>query len=119
MSTVESALAPGPTRDRTVEAPALPAVVGEAMIERAKSVVVVAQRVDEDQAAEILLDAAREVGIPVRLAAYQVMTALQADVGHEGITHDTLVRALYAVRPVEAPQDGAKAPERRLARHAA
>lgn len=53
------------------------------------------------------------------MAARQVMAALQADVGHEGITHDTLVRALDAVRPVEQPQDSATAPERRPARHAA
>lgn len=76
------------------------AVVGEAMIERAKSVVVVAQRVDEDEAGQILLDAAYKARIPVRMAADQVMTALEADECRDGITHDTLVRALGAVHPI-------------------
>lgn len=82
-----------------------PALLGETMIERAKTVVVVAQRVDEDRAAQILLDAASKADIPVRLAADQVMTALEADDLHEGITQDTLVHALGCVRHVEWPQD--------------
>jgi hypothetical protein len=86
------------------------AVVGEAMIERAKSVVVVAQRVDEDEAGQILLDAAYKAHIPVRLAADQVMTALQADECPDGITQDTLMRALAAVRPVEQPNEPAGRP---------
>jgi CO dehydrogenase/acetyl-CoA synthase epsilon subunit len=81
------------------------ALVGEAMIERAKSVVVVAQRVDEDEAGQILLDAACKARIPVRMAADQVMTALEAEVSADGITHDTLVRALDAVHPVGRPHD--------------
>jgi hypothetical protein len=80
-----------------------PAVVGQAMIERAKSVVVLAQRVGEDEAAEILLAAACKADIPVRLAADQVMEALEADECRDGITHDTLMRALAAVRPVPQP----------------
>jgi len=91
--------------DPTVEALTLPSVVGEAMIERAKSVVVVAQRVDDDEAAEILLDAARRAEIPVRLAADQVMSALETEVEDEGITQETLARALAAVRPVDQPED--------------
>jgi hypothetical protein len=79
------------------------AVVGEAMIERAKSVVVVAQRVGEDEAAQILLAAACKADIPVRLAADQVMEALEADECPNGITHDTLMRALAAVHPVHEP----------------
>lgn len=87
--------------DPAVEALTLPSVVGEAMFERAKSVVVVAQRVDDDEAAEILLDAARRAEIPVRLAADQVMSALETEVEDKGITQETLTRALAAVRPVE------------------
>lgn len=75
-------------------------IIGEAMIERAKSVVVVAQRVDEDEAGQILLDAAYKARITVRMAADQVMTALEADECRDGITHDTLLRALSAVHPV-------------------
>lgn len=76
------------------------AVAGETMIERAKSVVVVAQRVDEDEAGQILFDAARKAHIPLRMAADQVMTALQADECRDGLTHDTLMRALAAVHPL-------------------
>jgi hypothetical protein len=82
-----------------------PALLGEAMIERAKSVVVVARRCDEDQAAQILLDAADKAQIPVRVAADQVMTALQEEVDHGGITQHTLAHALDCVRPLEHPQD--------------
>ncbi|MEU4362997.1 ANTAR domain-containing protein [Promicromonospora sp. NPDC023987] len=82
-----------------------PALLGETMIERAKTVVVVARRCDEDQAAQILLDAASEAHIPLRMAADQVMSALQADDDRAGITQDTLAHALGSVRPVERPRD--------------
>ena len=82
-----------------------PALLGETLIERAKTVVVVAQRVDEDQAAQILLNAASEAHIPVRLAADQVMSALETADGHEGITQDMLVHAIGCVRHVERPRD--------------
>ena len=82
-----------------------PALLGETMIERAKTVVVVARRCDEDQAAQILLDAASQAHIPVRLAADQVMSALQADDEHAGITQDMLTHALGSVRPMERSQD--------------
>jgi hypothetical protein len=78
-----------------------PALVGEAMIERAKSFVVVAKRVDDDEAAQILLDAADKANVPVRVAADQVMTALEQDDVRDGITPDMLVHALDCVRPVE------------------
>ena len=94
------AAGPGPT-DGAVS----PALLGEAMIERAKTVVVVARRVDEDQAAQILLDAASKAHIPVRLAADQVMSALQADDDHVGITQDMLTHALGCVRPVERSRE--------------
>ncbi|MFD2795464.1 ANTAR domain-containing protein [Promicromonospora vindobonensis] len=97
-----AATAAGPDRmDETVSA----ALLGETMIERAKTVVVVARRVDEDEAARILLDAASKAHIPVRLAADQVMCALQADDDHAGITQETLAHALGSVRPVERPQE--------------
>ena len=80
-----------------------PALVGQAMTERAMSVIVVARRVDEDHAAQILLDAACQANIPVRLAAGQVMSALQAD-SEDGSVQDTLVRALGAVHPVDRSQ---------------
>jgi hypothetical protein len=82
-----------------------PALVGEAMIERAKSFVVVAKRVDDDEAAQILLDAADRANVPMRVAADQVMTALEQDDVHDGITPDLLVHALDCVRPVE-PEPG-------------
>jgi hypothetical protein len=85
-----------------------PALLGEAMIERAKSVVVVARRCDEDQAAQILLDAADKAQIPVRVAADQVMTALQDEVDHGGITQDTLAHVLDCVRPLEHSQDAGR-----------
>uniref|UniRef100_UPI0013EA262E ANTAR domain-containing protein n=1 Tax=Promicromonospora panici TaxID=2219658 RepID=UPI0013EA262E len=89
-----------PQDARVDDGTASSAVAGEAMIERAKSVVVVARRVDEDEAGQILFDAARQAHIPLRMAADQVMTALQADECPEGITHDTLMRALAAVHPL-------------------
>ena len=89
-------------RSGQVEELVSPALLGEAMIERAKTVVIVARRVDDDQAAQILLDAADKARIPVRVAADQVMAALQdSDDQQGGITQDMLVRALDCVRPVE------------------
>lgn len=107
-----------PDRQRA-DAEGVRAFVGQAMIERAKSVIVVARRVDEDKAARILLDAANQADIPVRLAADQVMTALQADDDQEGITQDALVRALAAVRPMEQPRGRDPLPAERPAGRAA
>ncbi|RPF21890.1 ANTAR domain-containing protein [Myceligenerans xiligouense] len=76
------------------------ALVGEAMVERAKSVIVVAWRVGDDQAARLLLDAAGDAGIPVHLAADQIMTALgQSD----GAMEDAMAYALAAIRPADGP----------------
>lgn len=89
-------------RSGLVDESVSPALLGEAMIERAKTVVVVARRVDEDEAAQILLDAADKAHIPVRVVADQVMTALEEGVEpNGGITQDMLVQALDCVRPVE------------------
>lgn len=99
---VEGGLGFRSERSDQVDEPVSPALLGEAMIERAKTVVIVARRVDEDQAAQILLDAADKAHIPVRVAADQVMTALQdGDDLHGGITQAMLVQALDCVRPVE------------------
>ncbi|WP_369372179.1 ANTAR domain-containing protein [Promicromonospora sp. Populi] len=88
--------------ERTVS----PVLVGETMIERAKSVIVVARRVDDDQAAQVLLDAACEAHIPVRVMADQVMAALRFDANlqtHavEDVVQDTLAHALGTIRPVD------------------
>ncbi len=104
---VEGGLGFRSERSDQVDEPVSPALLGEAMIERAKTVVIVARRVDEDQAAQILLDAADKAHIPVRVAADQVMTALQdGDDLHGGITQDMLVQALDCVRPVERDPGG-------------
>ena len=94
-----------PQDARVDDGTASSAVADEAMIERAKSVVVVAQRVDEDEAGQILFDAARKAHIPLRMAADQVMTALQAEECRDGLTHDTLMRALAAVHPLPRPRE--------------
>lgn len=84
------------------------ALVGQAMVERAKSVIVVAERVGEDEATQILLHAASDANIPVRMVADQVMTAVRTDADEGGMQNtsvrDTLVRALGVVRPMERPQ---------------
>lgn len=76
----------------------------QVMIERAMSVVVVTRRVDEDTAAQVLVDVADEADIPVRLAADQILDALQASDDRDGITQDTLAQALEAVRSVQFPR---------------
>ena len=88
--------------DRTIDG----ALGGQVMIERAKSVVVVTRRVDEETAAQMLFDAAEQVGIPVRVAAHQIVTALhpQADDDPEELTQGTLWQALDAVRAVPLPR---------------
>lgn len=109
---IEGDLGLGRESDRSgqVDEPVSPALLGEAMIERAKTVVIVARRVDEDQAAQILLDAADKAHIPVRVAADQVMTALEEGVDPRGgITQDMLVHALDCVRPVERDPSNAQA----------
>jgi hypothetical protein len=81
-------------------------LVGQVMIERAKSVVVVSLRVDEETATQMLVDAADSAGIPVPEVADQIVTALQQDGGEAPITGDVLQRAVEApqpVRPREVP----------------
>ena len=81
-------------------------LVGQVMIERAKSVVVVSRRVDEATATQMLVDAADIAGIPVRLAANQIVAALQGDHHDADIMQDILehaVEATHPVRPREVP----------------
>ncbi|MGW2093582.1 ANTAR domain-containing protein [Promicromonospora sukumoe] len=88
--------------DQTVPA----GLVGQVMIERAKSVVVVSRRVDEATATQILVDAADDAGIPVRLAANRIVTALQGGHDEADLTRDVLehaVEATHPVRPREVP----------------
>ncbi|MGI5187195.1 hypothetical protein ACQEVI_03520 [Promicromonospora sp. CA-289599] len=86
-------------RHRRCEHPTEHALVGATMIERAKTVIVVARRVDDDHAAQMLSDAAVEAGVPVPVVADQVMTVLQS--AAETITQSTLTRALGVVSPVD------------------
>lgn len=81
-------------------------LVGQVMIERAKSVVVVSLRVDEETATQMLVDAADSAGIPVRVVADKIVTALQEDDGDADLTLDVLehaVEATHPVRPREVP----------------
>lgn len=80
------------------------AFVSQAVIEQAKGVIVAVRGVDEQAANELLQEAASRVGIPLRLAAEQVMDRLLAERGEGGITRAALTRALDAVEPVERPR---------------
>ena len=84
-------------------------LTSQTMVERAKSVIIVAERVDDAEAAQILTDAADRAGVPVSTAAIQVMATLQVDAA-EGVVQDasvhrTVVRALGVVHvdPTDAP----------------
>jgi hypothetical protein len=116
---VEGGLRPGFESDRSGQVDELvsPALMSETLIERAKTVVIVARRVDEDQAAQILLDAADKAHIPVSVAADQVMSALLQDGDDQGgITQDTLVQAIGCVRPLERDPGSGQAGTRVSAR---
>jgi hypothetical protein len=79
------------------------AFVSQAVIEQAKGVIVAATGVDDETAAHQLQEAASRVGIPLRLAADQVMAGLRAGSGN-GITEATVRRALEGVEPVGRPR---------------
>ncbi|MFD7025590.1 ANTAR domain-containing protein [Promicromonospora sukumoe] len=74
-------------------------LVGQVMIERAKSVVVVSRRVDEATATQMLVDAADSAGIPVRAVADQIVTALQNEGSKAVLTQDVLEHAVEATEP--------------------
>jgi len=78
-------------------------VIGQVAIERAKCIIAVARDVQDDEARQVLRDAASDAHVPESVAAAQIMTALQADgagVGTE-TTVEMLERGLTAVRPLE------------------
>ena len=80
------------------------AFVSQATIEQVKGVIIAVRGVDEAKATDILVGAARDAGVSLRLAADQVMTALQ-DRGDGAIaTVDALDEALAAVHPVSRPR---------------
>jgi hypothetical protein len=80
------------------------AFVSQAVIEQAKGVIVAVRGVSDETASRILTEAASKAGIPLRLAADQVMTALRADNEKAGVTQAALNRALDAVQPVGRPR---------------
>lgn len=79
-------------------------VIGLVAIERVKCIIAVARDVQDDEARQVLRDAASDAHVPESIAAAQIMTALQTDgVGDEAeTTVEMLERGLTAVRPVEA-----------------
>jgi hypothetical protein len=80
------------------------AFVSQAAIEQVKGVIVAVRGVDEATADATLRELASTVGVPVRLAADQVMAALRADDEKAGVTQAALTRALDAVQPVGRPR---------------
>jgi len=90
--------------ERRSEAVVNRAFVSQATIEQVKGVIIAVRGVDEAKATDILVGAARDAGVSLRLAADQVMTALQ-DRGDGAIaTVDALDEALAAVHPVSRPR---------------
>ncbi|RPF21702.1 PAS and ANTAR domain-containing protein [Myceligenerans xiligouense] len=79
------------------------AFVGQAVIEQAKGVVAAVRGVNEATAEQVLRDAAGEVGVPMRVAAEQLIGALRAE-ERPGVTQAALSRALDAIHPVERPR---------------
>ncbi|MFC8799652.1 PAS and ANTAR domain-containing protein [Promicromonospora sp. NPDC057138] len=80
------------------------AFVSQAVIEQAKGVIVAVRGVDDETAGHLLLDAASKAGVPLRLAADQVMTRLRAESGKQGVTQAALTRALDGIEPVGRPR---------------
>lgn len=78
------------------------AFVSRAVIEQAKGVVGVVRGVDDNAAEQVLRDVAGSAGVPLRVAADQLITTLRA-AEKPGVTQAALSRALGAVHPVERP----------------
>ncbi|MEV0891658.1 hypothetical protein [Promicromonospora sp. NPDC050262] len=93
-------------------------IIGEVAIERVKSVVVVIKGIDEQAAEEVLGDVAARAGVPLRTASTQVLATLQTRAGSDGLTQDTLDRALDEVAPESSPgpRRVAHAPQPRVRR---
>jgi hypothetical protein len=79
------------------------AFVSQAVIEQVKGVISAVRGVDDATAERLLHDAASRAGIPLRLAADQVMAGLRAGAERSGVTQEDLMRALDAVEPVGRP----------------
>lgn len=90
--------------DRRSESVVNRAFVSQATIEQVKGVIVAVRGVDEAKATEILVNAARDAGVSLRLAAEQVMTSLQARSDGTIATPDVLDEAFAAVHPVSRPR---------------
>jgi hypothetical protein len=80
------------------------AFVSQAAIEQVKGILIAVRGVDEPKATDILVNAAREAGVSLRLAADQVIAALQKQGGGAPVTVDMLDDALRAVHPVARPR---------------
>ena len=80
------------------------AFVTQAVIEQAKGAIVAVSGVDDEAAGHLLLDAASRAGVPLRLAADQVMARLRAENGKRGLTQAAVTRALDGVEPVGRPR---------------
>lgn len=80
------------------------AFVSQAVIEQAKGVIAAVTGADDETAAHELLDAAGRAGVPLRLAADQVMTRLRAESRTNGITRAAVTRALDGIEPVGRPR---------------
>jgi PAS domain-containing protein len=90
--------------DRRSEAVVNRAFVSQATIEQVKGVIIAVRGVDEAKATDILVGAARDAGVSLRLAADQVMTSLQKRGDGAIATVDALDEALAAVHPVSRPR---------------
>ncbi|WP_454860477.1 PAS and ANTAR domain-containing protein [Promicromonospora soli] len=80
------------------------AFVNQAVIEQAKGAIAAVSDVDDEAAGHLLLGAASRAGIPLRLAADQVMARLRAENGKRGLTQAAVTRALEGVEPVGRPR---------------
>lgn len=90
--------------ERRSEAVVNRAFVSQATIEQVKGVIVAVRGTDEAKATDILVGAARDAGVSLRLAADQVMAALQKRGDGSMVTPDLLAEALASVHPVSRPR---------------
>jgi hypothetical protein len=79
-------------------------VIGQVAIERAKCVIAVARDVQDDEAEQVLQEAATEAQVPESVAAARIMAALGAGIAADESAADMLERGLTAVRPVQAAE---------------
>ncbi|MFI2486041.1 hypothetical protein ACH47X_03985 [Promicromonospora kroppenstedtii] len=86
-------------------------VIGQVAIERAKCVIAVARDVQDDEAQQVLQDAATEAQVPESVAAVRIMAALGAGIDSDESAADMLERGLTAVRPVQATEPADEPPD--------